>query len=502
VPQVGASTVAGRLRESDDEVVVLDGGLQLALYWIAVTRGRSAVVAGFEEFKRLGKLPLGAGLRCRAVMTEEAGEELRGDLDFFDGEGQLWAQWRGVRAQLLGGMKGGAVEEWPEVKDLAARKAQLAQMGWEMPYFRRHDGRAGAVTKMGGREFVNFSSYDYLGLAGSGVVRDAVVAAVTRYGPSVSASRVASGERPLHAELERGLAEFLGCEGALAMVSGHATNIAVIGHLLGPEDLVIHDSLAHDCIVSGARLSGAKRLAFAHNDLAALESLLVKERPKARRALIAVEGVYSMDGDLAPLAEVVALKRKHGALLLVDEAHSLGVLGATGRGAGEHYGVVRREVDIWMGTLSKALASCGGYVAGSAGLIDYLRFTLPGFVYSVGLSPANAAAALAALELLKAEPERVGRLRERSDFFRVRCREQGVDIGASAESAVVPAIVGDSGTALRVAQEMGRRGINVQPIFYPAVEEGKARLRFFISAEHTEAQLSGAAEALGDALKG
>jgi 7-keto-8-aminopelargonate synthetase-like enzyme len=229
--------------------------------------------------------------------------------------------------------------------------------------------------------------------------------------------------------------------------------------------------------------------------------LLVKERPKARRTLIAVEGVYSMDGDLAPLSEIVALKRKHGALLMVDEAHSLGVLGATGRGAGEHFGVVRTEVDLWMGTLSKTLASCGGYLAGSAVLIDYLRFTLPGFVYSVGLSPANAAAALAALNLLKAEPGRVERLKARGDFFRARCREQGVDIGASADSAVVPAIVGDSAKALWVAQAMGEAGINVQPIFYPAVEEGKARLRFFISAEHSEEQLRGTAEALGAALK-
>lgn len=501
VPQVGANTVSGRLRASEDEVVILDGALQLALYWIAANRGRSAVVTAFEEFRRLRPFPSETQVSCRAVLTGEAANELRGDLDFYDGDGTLVAQWRGVKAQLQGGLAGAAVEEWPEVRELSARKAALAEAGLAMPYFQSHDGRAGAVTRIGGRELVNFSSYDYLGLAGAAGVREAVLEAVTRYGPSVSASRVASGERPLHGELERALADFLGCEGALAMVSGHATNVAVIGHLMGPEDLVIHDSLAHDCIVSGARLSGARRLAFAHNDLKALEALLVKERPKARRTLIAVEGVYSMDGDLAPLSEIVALKRKHGALLMVDEAHSLGVLGATGRGAGEHFGVVRTEVDLWMGTLSKTLASCGGYLAGSAVLIDYLRFTLPGFVYSVGLSPANAAAALAALNLLKAEPGRVERLRARGDFFRARCREQGVDIGASEDSAVVPAIVGDSAKSLWVAQAMGEAGINVQPIFYPAVEEGKARLRFFISAEHSEEQLRGTAEALGAALK-
>ncbi len=500
VPRMGPGMVAGRLRTSGDEVLILDGGLQLALYWIAARRGRSAVVLGFAEFRRRRVFPSETPVRCLAVLTEETGDELTGDFDFYDVDGELLAQWRGVRARMKEPATGGAAD-WPEVRDLAARKAALAQAGLAMPYFQSHDGRAGAVTRIGGRELVNFSSYDYLGLAGAAEVRAAAAAAVTRYGTSVSASRVASGERPLHGELERALADFLGCEAALAMVSGHATNVAVIGHLLGPEDLVLHDSLAHDCIVAGARLSGARRLAFAHNDPGALEALLARERPKARRTLIAVEGVYSMDGDLAPLAEIVALKRSHRALLLVDEAHSLGVAGTTGRGVGEHFSIARDDVDLWMGTLSKTLASCGGYLAGSGVLIDYLRFTLPGFVYSVGLSPANAAAALAAVKLLAAEPERVTRLRERSDFFRARCRERGVDVGASAWAAVVPAIVGDSGRALRVAQALGGRGINVQPIFHPAVEEGRARLRFFISADHSEEQLRRAAEALGEELE-
>jgi 7-keto-8-aminopelargonate synthetase-like enzyme len=224
--------------------------------------------------------------------------------------------------------------------------------------------------------------------------------------------------------------------------------------------------------------------------------LLETERPKARRTLIAVEGVYSMDGDLAPLAAVVELKRRHEALLLVDEAHSLGVLGATGRGAGEHFGVNRADVDLWMGTLSKALASCGGYVAGNAALIDYLKFTLPGFVYSVGLAPASAAAALAALRQLEARPELPRRLQARSEWFRGRCRDLGLDIGESAHAAIMPCLAGSSERALGLAQALGARGINVQPIFHPAVEEGKARLRFFVTAGHTEAQLDATAAAL------
>src|SRR5438128_4345400 len=201
------------------------------------------------------------------------------------------------------------------------------------------------------------------------------------------------------------------------MVSGLATNVSVIGHMFGPQDLIVHDSLAHDSIIAGIKLSGAKRRAFPHNDADALDQLLGQMRHEFRRVLIAVEGVYSMDGDIPPLERVVEIKKRHDALLLVDEAHSLGVLGATGRGIGEHCGVDRRDVELWMGTLSKTLAACGGYIAGSAKLAQYLKYSNPGFVYSVGISPANAGAALAALRKLRARPDLVTTLRERSRKF-------------------------------------------------------------------------------------
>jgi 8-amino-7-oxononanoate synthase len=498
VPQVGAATAIGILRDDADDVVVLDGMLQVALYWLGAVRGQTAVATGFAAYRTLAARPIGEKLRCVARLANERGPEFSVDFDLYTAKGGLIAQWRGVTARVLDPAKGGA-ESWPEVRQLAERKAALAAAGLAMPYFQAHEGAAGATTRIAGREFLNFSSYNYLGLAGHATVNAATAAAVARYGTSASASRLASGERPLHGELERALADFLGCAAAIALVSGHATNVTLIGHLLGPEDLVLHDSLAHDCIVSGARLAGARRLVFPHNDMAALAELLARERPKARRALIAVEGVYSMDGDLAPLPAVVELKRRHDALLLVDEAHSIGVLGTTGRGVGEHFAVARGDVDFWMGTLSKALASCGGYVAGSAAVIDYLKFTLPGFVYSVGLSPANAGAALAALQELRAQPELPRRLQARSEYFRRLCRERDLDTGASAHAAVVPWMAGASARALRVAQTLAGRGINVQPIFFPAVEEGKARLRFFITAEHTEDQLRTTADALVDA---
>jgi 8-amino-7-oxononanoate synthase len=503
VPLVGPKGASGWLREGRDSVVYMDGALQLALYWLAIHRQETAVATEFKVFRQIAQWPEKGRVRCVAILADEDAEELRGDFDFFDEGGRPIAQWRGLAARIVVGATSrsqAGPAGWPEVRELAERKASLIEAGIAMPYFAVHQGIAGATTRVNGRELVNFSSYNYLGLAGNPVVSRAAAEAVQEYGTSASASRVVSGERPLHAELEREIAGFLGCEAALTLVSGHATNVTLIGHLFGPEDVVIHDSLAHDCIVTGARLSGARRLAFPHNDMAALEELLSRERPKFRRALIAVEGVYSMDGDLAPLAKVVDMKIRHDAILLVDEAHSLGVLGSTGRGSGEHFQLSRDSVDLWMGTLSKALASCGGYVAGSAELLDYLRFTLPGFVYSVGLAPANAAAALAALRLLGSEPGLPRRLQARSDFFRARCRERGVDIGASAHSAVVPCITGSSDQALRLSQALGARGINVQPIFHPAVEEGRARLRFFVTAGHTEGQLSDTAHALGEEL--
>jgi 7-keto-8-aminopelargonate synthetase-like enzyme len=274
----------------------------------------------------------------------------------------------------------------------------------------------------------------------------------------------------------------------------------VIGHMLDGRDLVVHDSLAHDSILGGARLAGARRRPFPHNDIDALERVLEQVRPHARRLLIAVEGVYSMDGDLAPLDRIVELKKRYGALLLVDEAHSLGVVGATGRGIGEHHGVRRADVDLWMGTLSKSLASCGGYIAGSAALVQFLKYTNPGFVYSVGISPANASAALAALRILEREPERVTTLQARARFFVERLRERGIDTGMSRGSAVVPCIVPSSVDCLRLAQALSERRINVQPILYPAVEENLARLRFFVTSGHSEADLLATADAVREEL--
>lgn len=383
----------------------------------------------------------------------------------------------------------------PEVAAFAQRRALPQRLGLPNPYFVAHDAALGATTTVDGVELVDFSGYDYLGLATDPRVVAAAREAVARYGTSVSASRLLSGERPPHRELELAIAGLLGAEDALAMVSGYATNVSVLGHLLAPGDLALHDAYAHDSMVQGIRLSGAARRAFPHNDLAALERLLADHAGRHRRVLVAVEGVYSMDGDLADLPALAELRRRYGFLLYVDEAHSIGVLGRTGRGAGEHWSIPPSDVDIWMGTLSKALASCGGYVAASAALIDYLRYTTPGFLFSVGLPPAATAAALAAVRTLTAEPERVERLRANTAHFRAAAAARGIDTGGGT-APVIPVPAGGSADALRLSDRMRRRGVNVQPIVAPAVAEDAARLRFFVNATHTAGQIDTAVEAL------
>lgn len=377
----------------------------------------------------------------------------------------------------------------PEYLTLQENLRLTSQVGVENPYFTEHQGLTNDRTRIAGRELINFCSYNYLGMSGDPVVTAAAQHATARYGTSVSASRLVSGEKPLHRQLEESIASFLGAESAIAMVGGHATNETTIGHLFGPDDLILHDVLAHNSIVQGIKLSGARRRAFAHNDVMACRDLLSRYRKEYRRVLIVVEGVYSMDGDVAPLPELVELKEEFKAYLMVDEAHSLGTIGPGGRGAAAHFGVDPKRVDLWMGTMSKSLGSCGGYIAARREIVEYLRYTAPGFVYSVGLSPANTAAALASLKQLEAEPARVEQLQKNAELFLTLACEAGLNTGASRGTPIVPVITGNSAMALRLADRLFRDGVNVQPILYPAVEESAARLRFFITSDHKTQQI-------------
>lgn len=357
------------------------------------------------------------------------------------------------------------------------------------PYFGVHESVTADTTIIDGRNLVNFSSYNYLGMSGDPVVVEAAQHACRRYGTSVSASRLVSGEKDLHGDLERAISDWVGSEDAVVYVGGHSTNESTIGHLFGPGDLILHDALSHNSILQGAVLSGARRRPFPHNDWDAANEILENFRHEYRRVLLVVEGVYSMDGDIPELPRFIDVKRRHQAILMVDEAHSMGVLGSTGRGICEHFGVDPAEVDILMGTLSKSFGSCGGYIAGCRALVEYLKYTSPGFVYSVGLSPPNAAAALASIRLLQAEPQRPKRLRQRARLFLELAKSRGIDTGRSQDSPVVPVILGNSMHALQLSKALFVRGINVQPILYPAVEESAARLRFFVTSLHSEEQI-------------
>jgi 8-amino-7-oxononanoate synthase len=377
----------------------------------------------------------------------------------------------------------------PEYVKLKQTMNLLASTGVPNPYFRVHDSVTRDTTVIAGRSMINFSSYNYLGMSGDPAVSQAAKDAIDQFGTSVSASRLVSGEKNVHRQLERGIAEFIGTDDAIVFVGGHATNETTIGHLFGPGDLILHDELAHNSIIQGAILSGARRRPFPHNDWEALDAVLAEVRHEYRRVLVVIEGVYSMDGDFPDMPHFVGVKRRHKAFLMVDEAHSIGTMGPHGRGISEHFDLDPAEVDLWMGTLSKSFGSCGGYIAGCRELIEYLKYTAPGFVYSVGLSPSNAAAALASLRLLEKDPERVARLQARAKLFLQLANDQGLNTGLSNNTPVVPVIIGNSLHALQLSRQLFERGINVQPILYPAVEEKAARLRFFITALHTEEQI-------------
>ncbi len=392
------------------------------------------------------------------------------------------------------------VTKFPECVQFCQRLTNTAAMGLENPFFRAKERVDLQAAMIDGREVISYTSFDYLGMARHPRVIAAAKAALDRYGTSASASRLVGGNNTLLQDLDGEIACFVGTEAAVAFPSGFGTNESVLGHLFGAEDLIVYDELAHNSIVQGTRLSGAQRRPFPHNDVNYLDRLLADIRGNYRRVAVAIEGVYSMDGDYPNLPQFLATKERHHALLYVDEAHSVGVMGPTGRGICEHFGVDAAQGDLWMGTTSKALGSGGGYLAGRATLIEYLRYTTPSFVFATAMSPANAGAALEALNVIQEEPQRVARLRDRSRLFLELAGQHGLNTGGSRGTPIIPIILGDSLRCLRASADLLHRGIDVQPILYPAVAESASRLRFFLTAEHTEEQIRSTVQALAECL--
>lgn len=379
-----------------------------------------------------------------------------------------------------------AFEDHPLYQQMVFQRSFAEFAKLQNPYYRLHDAQAGATSIIDGHAVINFASYDYLGLNGHPAIAAAVGQAIETYGSSVSASRITAGERPIHHALESALARLYEADDCIAYVSGHAGAVSTVATLMGPKDLILHDALIHNCVVVGAQLAGSARRPFPHNDLKALESILSAERHRFDRVMIISEGLFSMDGDGPDLAQLIALKTAYDCWLMVDDAHGLGVLGTSGRGIFEHQSVSPQGVDLWLGTLSKSLVSCGGYVAGSRVAIDLLKHHAPGFVYSVGMPATNAVAATVALELMLREPQRVAALQRQSRRFLDGARKAGLDTGDAWGFGVVPIIMGETVQSITLAERLLRRGINAFPIVPPGVPEKSARLRFFINATHSD----------------
>lgn len=392
-------------------------------------------------------------------------------------------------------------EDSLEYQAFAARQAALLGSGEDNPYFVAHDSPLLDTSNMAGQRVLNFGSYNYAGMSGRAETREAAKKAIDLYGTSASGSRLLAGEKSLHAELEREIADWKHTETALVLVGGHSTNVTCVGNFCGKGDLIVYDAISHNSIEQGCRLSQATAKPFPHNDANALESILRTQRHKFAKVLIVIEGAYSMDGDIAPVPEFVKLKKKYGCFLMVDEAHSACVIGKTGGGVDEYFGLAPDDIDIKMGTLSKGIGTCGGYLAGSRAIIDYMRYNLPGFVFSVGISPPLAAASLAAIRLLRSDPSIMERMARNIRCFVEEAHKRGFNTCLAGETAIIPVLVGKDEDAFLLSNMMRRKGVFVPPAVYPAVPKNKARLRFCVISEHQPEQIEEALDKLAECAR-
>ncbi len=357
------------------------------------------------------------------------------------------------------------------------------------------DGPQTTVVESAGRPQRLFSSNNYLDLANDPEVKSAACEALEQYGVGAGGSRLTTGTGPLHVCLEEELARFKGREAALVFNTGYMANVGILSALMGRGDVIFSDQLNHASIIDGCRLSGAEVVVYRHNDMADLEAKLGAYR--GRKGLIVSDGVFSMDGDLVPLPQLVELAKRYGVHTMIDEAHATGVVGATGRGTEEYYHM-EGSVDVLMGTLSKAVGSEGGFVCGSAELIQYLTNKARSFIFSTALSPVTMAAGLRGLQKIQEEPQRVVQLRDNMAFL---CRELGrYGISVQSDSAILPIIVGEEKRAMAAMEALKERGYYVSAIRYPTVARGSARLRVALMSSHTREELAGLAQALACVL--
>ncbi|HOK45202.1 MAG TPA: glycine C-acetyltransferase [Bryobacteraceae bacterium] len=350
------------------------------------------------------------------------------------------------------------------------------------------------VCRVDGKEVINLASNNYLGLAGHPKLIEAAVEAARKYGAGSAAVRTIAGTMSIHLELDRRIAAFKQVEACVVFQSGFAANAGTVAAILTPEDHIVSDELNHASIIDGCRLSKAKIHVFPHKDVAAADRILGELDGKSGRKLLITDGVFSMDGDIAPLPALVEVAERHGAIMMVDDAHASGVLGRNGRGTVDHFGLHGR-VDIQVGTLSKAIGVLGGYVCGSRSLIDFLYHRARPFLFSTSHPPAVAASCLAAFDILESEPERIENLWNNTRYFKSALAAAGFSTGES-ETPITPIMVGEARTAHAFSNALFEQGVFATGIGYPTVPQGKARIRTIVTAAHTREQLDRAVEIL------
>lgn len=381
--------------------------------------------------------------------------------------------------------------------DLSFLSGEIAALKGKGRYrsLRRVSGPQEAEIVIGGGKRLNFSSNNYLGLANHPKVVSALVETSGRYGVGSGASRLICGHMDVHAELEDAVARLKGTEAALTFSAGYLANLGILSTLAGPDATIFSDELNHASIVDGCRLSRARVEVYRHRDASHLEDLL--RRSGARRKIVVTDGVFSMDGDIAPLPDLVQAKDRHGALLVVDDAHATGVLPPHGRGTADHFGI-RGRVDIQMGTFSKALGTYGAYIAATRAMVDYFVNKCRPFIFNTGLPPAIAGATLAALDLLAGEPDLLASLWRNQEAFRAEMAAQGRPV--TSPTAIVPVLVGGDEETMAVSQALFERGVFVHGIRPPTVPEGTGRLRLTLMATHTREMIRTAASQIDRAL--
>ena len=341
-------------------------------------------------------------------------------------------------------------------------------------------------TVIDGKEVLLFSSNNYLGLSNQTPIKEAAIAAITKYGIGSGGSRLTTGNLDLHMKLESTIAEFKKRDAAVLFNCGYMANVGTLSALCSEEDMVIFsDALNHASIIDGCRLSKAKTVIYAHNDINDLKAKIESVRPK--KGLIVTDSVFSMDGDIANLPDIVQLARDSRLAVMTDDAHALGVIGKTGRGIAEHFGMPAGDIDVMMGTLSKAVSSEGGFVCGSKNLCDYLKNTARSFIFSTSLSPASIASSTSALEYIDAHPERVKQLQDNIAYLNHSFSRIGIE--SKSETAIIPVIIGSEEKGLHMFQRLFEMGIFVPCIRYPTVKKGEARLRITLMATHTHSDI-------------